>query len=63
MAFLYHRFLFIDYPHSHCVKVSKYGVISGLLFPVFELNTGEYGPEITPHLDNFHAMLSKDTIN
>ena len=31
-------------------KVSKYGVISGP-------NTGKYGPEITPYLDTFHAVL------
>ena len=37
-------------------KVSKYGVISGLHFPVFGLNTGKYGPEITLYLDNFHAV-------
>ena len=36
-------------------KVSKYGVISGPYFPVFGLNTGKYGPEITPYLDTFHA--------
>ena len=28
-------------------KVSKYGVISGPYFPVFGLNTGKYGLEIT----------------
>ena len=37
-------------------KVSKYGVISGLHFPVLGLNTGKYGPEITLYLDNFHAV-------
>ena len=46
-------------------KVSKYGVISGLYFPVFGLNTEiygvnygpkKYGPEITPYLDTFHAV-------
>ena len=31
-------------------KVSKYGVISGP-------NTGKHGPEITPYLDTFHAVL------
>ena len=36
-------------------KVSKYGVISGPYFSVFGLNTGKYGPEITPYLDTFHA--------
>ena len=38
-------------------KVSKYGVISGQYFPVFELNTGKYGPEITPYLDIFHEVF------
>ena len=37
-------------------KVSKYGVISGPYFPVFGLNTGKCGPEITPYLDTFHAV-------
>ena len=39
-------------------KVSKYGVISGPYFPVFGLNTGKYGPEITLCLDTFHAVLA-----
>ena len=38
-------------------KVSKYGVISGLDFLVFGLNTGRYGPEKTPYLDTFHAVF------
>ena len=38
-------------------KVSKYGVISGPYFPVFGLNTGKYGPEITAYLDTFHALI------
>ena len=38
-------------------KESKYGVISGPCFPVFGLNTGKYGPEITPYLDTFHAVI------
>ena len=37
-------------------KVSKYGVISGLYFRIFGLNTGKYGPEITRYLDTFHAV-------
>ena len=51
--------------------MSKYGVISGSYFPVFGLNiwrftlyisvfspiTGKHGPEITPHLDTFHAVI------
>ena len=36
--------------------MSKYGVISGLYFPVFSSNTGKYEPEITPYLDTFHAV-------
>ena len=38
-------------------KVSKYGVISGPYFPVFSPNKGIYGPEITPYLDTFHAVI------
>ena len=38
-------------------KVSKYEVISGPYFPVFGLNTGKYGPEITSYLDTFHAVV------
>ena len=36
--------------------MSKYGVISGPYFPVFGLNTGRYGPEITLYLDTFHPV-------
>ena len=36
----------------------KYGVISGPYFPEFGLNTGKYGPEITPYWDTFHAVIS-----
>ena len=44
-------------------KVSKYGVISGPYFPVFGLNTGKYGPEITPYLDTFYTVeYSKSTV-
>ena len=32
--------------------MSKYGVFSGP-------NAGKYGPEKTPHLDTFHALLWK----
>ena len=37
-------------------KVSIYEVFSGSYFPLFGLNTGKYGPEITPYLDIFHAV-------
>ena len=42
--------------------MSKYGVISGPYFPVFGLNTGKSGPEITPCLDTFHAVSWKVTL-
>ena len=37
-------------------NVSKYEVIFGPHFPVFGLNAGKYGPEITPYLDTFPAV-------
>ena len=36
----------------------KCGVISGPYFPVLGLNTGKYGPEITPYLDTFHGVTT-----
>ena len=30
---------------------------SGPHFPVFSPNTGKYGPEKTPYLDTFHAVI------
>ena len=36
------------------IQLKKFG-ISGPYFPVFGLNTGTYGPEITPYLDSFQA--------
>ena len=38
-------------------KVSKYGFVSVPYFSVFSPNTGNYGPEITPYLDTFHAVI------
>ena len=38
--------------------MSKYGVISSPYIPVFGLNTGKYGPEITAYLDTFHAVYT-----
>ena len=38
-------------------KLSKYGVFSGLYFPVFSPDTGKYGPEKTLYLDPFHAVF------
>ena len=37
-------------------KVSKYGIISGLHYLVFGLNTGKYEPKTTLYLDTFHAV-------
>ena len=37
--------------------VSKCEVVSGPYFPLFSPNTGKYGAEITPYLDNFHSVL------
>ena len=40
----------------------KYGVFSGPYFPVFSPNTGEYGPEKTPFLGTFHAVLIRSMV-
>ena len=42
--------------------MSKYGVFSGLHFPVFGLNTGKYGPEETPYLDTFTQYYGKGAL-
>ena len=36
--------------------MSKYRAISGPYFPVFGMNTGKYGPEVTLYLDTFDAV-------
>ena len=38
--------------------MSKYGVISGPYFPVFNPNAGKYGLETTTYLDTFHAVTA-----
>ena len=43
-------------------KVSKYGVISGVIISIINQNTGKYGPEITPYLDTFHAVYFQQDI-
>ena len=43
-------------------KLSKYGVISGPYFPVFGLNTGKYGLEITPYLDSSRGDWDSDVV-
>ena len=42
---------------STACKVFKYGVFSCPYFTVLGLNAGKYGPEKTPHLDTFHAVI------
>ena len=38
-------------------KVSKCGVFPGPYFPVLGLNSWKYGPENTPYLGTFHAVV------
>ena len=38
-------------------KESKYGVFSGPYFSAFSPDTGKDGPEKTPYLDTFRAVL------
>ena len=58
-------FVFQYFDDDTARKVSKYGVISGPYFSVFELNseiyfvnTEKYGPEITPYLDTSKSPYS-----
>ena len=46
---------FMQY-ESHGVKSVQVRIYSGPYFPEFGLNTGKYGPEITPYLDTFHIV-------
>ena len=38
-------------------RAPKYGVVFGQYFPVFGLDTGKYGAEITLFLDTFHPLI------
>ena len=38
----------------HCVKSVQ---IQSFFWSVFSPNTGKYGPEKTPYLDTFHAVI------
>ena len=49
------RYNFIKY--SLREKCSNTEFFSGPYFPVFSPNTGKYGPEKTPYVDTFHAMI------
>ena len=52
----------------HCVKFVQiqsffWSVFSRIrTVSVFSPNTGKYGPEKTPYLDNFHAVLNDNII-
>ena len=61
---------------STALKVSKYGVFSGPYFPVLRSNTeiygvksvfspstGKYGPEKTPYLDTFQAVICFNSVH
>ena len=50
---LVHEFLKDGHLDSHCVKIVQ---IRSFFWSVFIPNTGKFGPEKTPHLDNFHAV-------
>ena len=41
----------------HCVRSDLIRSFSCPYFPLFGLNTGKYGPEKTPYLDTFHAVM------
>ena len=43
--------------HVHCVKSVQIRNFFGPYFPIFRLNAGKYGPEKTPYLDTFHAVV------
>ena len=49
------RYRYVSFTAS---KVSKYGVFSGLYFPVLGLNTGIYGAEKPPYLETFYAVYA-----
>ena len=48
----------VKYGQLHCVKSVQIQSFSDLYFSTFGLNTGKYGPEKTPYLDTFHAVLT-----
>ena len=41
----------------HCVKSVSHRIYHNPYLTVFSPNTGKYGPEKTPYLDIFHAVL------
>ena len=61
------RFMFLNHVvftpalQNLCVKSVQIRSFSGPYFPVFSPNTGKRGPEKTPSLDTFYAVLEKST--
>ena len=61
MFIFFHDKHFLSYQPFYFDKgytLREYGVLSGLYFPVFGLNTGKYGPEETPYSNTFHAVIT-----
>ena len=55
-----------EYSESNKLVVLKYTLrervqIRSYFWSVFRPNAGKYGPEITPYLDTFHAVIA-DTL-
>ena len=48
---------------TRTIKAAADVLPSGLYFPVFGLNTRKYGPEKTPYLDTFHAVIVPASLN
>ena len=44
--------------HLHCMKSVQ---IRSFFWSVFSPNVGKYGPEKTPHLDTFYAVLRQES--
>ena len=51
--------LYCDTLREKCPNTELFQVrIFTLYLSVFRPNTGKYGPEITPYLDTFHAVIN-----
>ena len=45
-------------PTIHCVKIVQIRSFFWSVFSCIRTNTGKYGPEKTPYLDTFHAVIN-----
>ena len=52
-----------DYCKCHCVKLSKYGVLSGPCFHAFGLNTERYGVSTEKENSVFAGNFSGSALN